>query len=89
MSRAFADNKVIELDPTLARAYLRKGYVNLLKLEEYSTAKATPNDTKFKRMIDAFNLHIACLIHLLSIWQLNLLKKLQGISKVASSSGNK
>ncbi|KAF2548893.1 hypothetical protein F2Q70_00020646 [Brassica cretica] len=29
------------------------------------------------------------LIHVLSIWQLNLLKKLQGISKVASSSGNK
>ncbi|KAG5387900.1 hypothetical protein IGI04_029441, partial [Brassica rapa subsp. trilocularis] len=29
------------------------------------------------------------LIHLLSIWKLNLLKKLQGISKVASSSGNK
>ncbi|KAL0687395.1 hypothetical protein Bca4012_087072 [Brassica carinata] len=32
----------------------------VLKLEEYSTTKATPNDTKFKRMIDAFNLHIAC-----------------------------
>nr|VDD43626.1 unnamed protein product [Brassica oleracea] len=84
MSRAFADNKVIELDPTLARAYLRK----VLRLEEYSTAKATPNDTKFKRMIAEFNLHIAGLIHVLSIWQLNLLKKLQGISKVASS-GNK
>ncbi|KAF3610616.1 hypothetical protein DY000_02046460 [Brassica cretica] len=55
MSRAFADNKVIELDPTLARAYLRK----VLRLEEYSTAKATPNDTKFKRMIAEFNLHIA------------------------------
>ncbi|CAN7092085.1 unnamed protein product [Brassica rapa subsp. narinosa] len=48
MSRAFADNKVIELDPTLARAYLRKGYVNLLKLEEYSTAKATQMITSLR-----------------------------------------
>ncbi|KAF2533977.1 hypothetical protein F2Q70_00029313 [Brassica cretica] len=31
----------------------------ILKLEEYSTAKATPNDTNFKRMIDEFNLRIA------------------------------
>ncbi|WZZ86425.1 hypothetical protein YC2023_115004 [Brassica napus] len=29
------------------------------------------------------------LIHVLSIWQLNLLKKLQAIRKVASSPGNK
>ncbi|KAJ4846409.1 Cochaperone protein [Turnera subulata] len=51
-------NRAIELDPTLARAYLRKGTA-CLKLEEYQTAKAaleagaalSPGDSKFTNLI--------------------------------------
>ncbi|XP_010469100.1 PREDICTED: protein SGT1 homolog B-like, partial [Camelina sativa] len=59
-------NKAIALEPTLAKAYLRKGTA-CMKLEEYSTAKAAlekgasvaPNDSKFKKMIDECDLRIA------------------------------
>ncbi|WZZ14538.1 hypothetical protein YC2023_107627 [Brassica napus] len=66
-AEAVADaNKAIELEPTLAKAYLRKGTA-CMKLEEYSTAKAAlekgasvaPNESKFNKMIDECNLHIA------------------------------
>ncbi|KAH0910589.1 hypothetical protein HID58_033910 [Brassica napus] len=66
-TEAVADaNKAIELEPTLAKAYLRKGTA-CMKLEEYSTAKAAlekgasvaPNESKFNKMIDECNLHIA------------------------------
>ncbi|KAH0890452.1 hypothetical protein HID58_052881 [Brassica napus] len=66
-AEAVADaNKAIELEPTLAKAYLRKGTA-CMKLEEYATAKAAlekgasvaPNESKFEKMIDECNLLIA------------------------------
>ncbi|KAF3568137.1 hypothetical protein DY000_02015277 [Brassica cretica] len=66
-TEAVADaNKAIELEPTLSKAYLRKGTA-CMKLEEYSTAKAAlqkgasvaPNESKFNKLIDECNLHIA------------------------------
>ncbi|CAN7092129.1 unnamed protein product [Brassica rapa subsp. narinosa] len=66
-AEAVADaNKAIELEPTLSKAYLRKGTA-CMKLEEYSTAKAAlqkgasvaPNESKFNKLIDECNLHIA------------------------------
>ncbi|CAA3024979.1 suppressor of G2 allele of SKP1 [Olea europaea subsp. europaea] len=55
---AVADaNKAIELDPSMAKAYLRKGTA-FLKLEEYYSAKATlekgsslANDERFSKLI--------------------------------------
>lgn len=57
-TEAVADaNKAIELDPSMAKAYLRKGSA-FLKLEEYCSAKATfekgsslANDERFSRLI--------------------------------------
>ncbi|CAH8305845.1 unnamed protein product [Eruca vesicaria subsp. sativa] len=67
IAEAVADaNKAIELEPTLAKAYLRKGTA-CMKLEEYRTAKAAlekgasvaPNESEFKKMLDDCNLLIA------------------------------
>ncbi|KAK9277180.1 hypothetical protein L1049_006719 [Liquidambar formosana] len=66
-TEAVADaNKAIELDPAMAKAYLRKGTA-CIKLEEYYTAKAaleigaslTQNDTRFTKLIKECDEHIA------------------------------
>ncbi|XP_010541237.1 PREDICTED: protein SGT1 homolog A-like [Tarenaya hassleriana] len=65
-TEAVADaNTAIELDPTLTKAYLRKGTA-CMKLEEYRTAKTAlekgasiaPNEPKFKKLIKECNLQI-------------------------------
>ncbi|XP_068328916.1 protein SGT1 homolog isoform X2 [Pyrus communis] len=59
LTGAVADaNKAIEFDPSLYKAYLRKG-IACIKLEEYETAKATleigaslaPHETRFAELI--------------------------------------
>lgn len=59
-------NKAIELDPSMAKAYLRKG-VACIKLEEFQTAKTAletgaflaPEDSRFINLIKECNEHIA------------------------------
>uniref|UniRef100_A0A7N0U4Z5 SGT1 n=1 Tax=Kalanchoe fedtschenkoi TaxID=63787 RepID=A0A7N0U4Z5_KALFE len=67
LTDAVADtNKAIELDPEMAKAYLRKGTA-CFKLEEYQTAKAAletgavlaPGDSRFTNLIKECELKIA------------------------------
>ncbi|KAK7253063.1 hypothetical protein RIF29_37467 [Crotalaria pallida] len=59
-------NKAIQLDSSLAKAYLRKGTA-CIKLEEYHTAKLAlqsgaslaPNDSRFTKLIEECDHHIA------------------------------
>uniref|UniRef100_A0A7N0U5W3 Uncharacterized protein n=1 Tax=Kalanchoe fedtschenkoi TaxID=63787 RepID=A0A7N0U5W3_KALFE len=73
LTDAVADtNKAIELDPEMAKAYLRKGTA-CFKLEEYQTAKAAletgavlaPGDSRFTNLIKECELKIAglCSVH--------------------------
>ncbi|KAL3365730.1 hypothetical protein AABB24_010730 [Solanum stoloniferum] len=66
-TEAVADaNKAIELDPSMAKACMRKGLA-CMKLEEYQTAKATletgaslaPGESRFTRLIKECDEHIA------------------------------
>ncbi|KAI4315469.1 hypothetical protein L6164_028274 [Bauhinia variegata] len=59
-------NKAIELNPSMAKAYLRKG-IACVKLEEYHTAKAAleigsslaQNDSRFTKLIKECDDHVA------------------------------
>ncbi|KAM7272291.1 hypothetical protein ACFE04_026954 [Oxalis oulophora] len=66
-TEAVADaNKAIQLDPSLSKAYFRKG-VACMKLEEYQTAKAAleigaslaPGDSRFTKLINECDARIA------------------------------
>ncbi|KAL9275071.1 SGT1-like protein, partial [Drosera capensis] len=66
-TEAVADaNKAIQLDPSMAKAYLRKGTA-CIKLEEYQTAKAAlqagsslaPGDSRFTNLIKECDQRIA------------------------------
>ncbi|KAL9225364.1 hypothetical protein vseg_001299 [Gypsophila vaccaria] len=66
-NEAVADaNRAIRLDPSMAKAYLRKGTA-CLKLEEYQTAKTAllvgaalaPDDSRFMKLINECDSHIA------------------------------
>ncbi|KAF3448626.1 hypothetical protein FNV43_RR09339 [Rhamnella rubrinervis] len=66
-TEAVADaNRAIELDPSMAKAYLRKG-IACLKLEEYITSKSAlelgtslaQNDSRFTKLIGECDQHIA------------------------------